>query len=141
MTNWYKKNETHDKIVISNTSLILYHGSSHYFKEFKDIFIKNSLRGRGIFFSNSIKYAKEFGNYIYQCEVNLSNPKVYLTSADYVADSFIKSSGNINKLIDILKEEGHDGVIIENSKVSTGTIREIISFGSDNIRIINIRKI
>ena len=59
----------------------LFHGSS--IKNINKLVPNKSvLRGYGIFLSNSLKYAKVFGEYIYICEVNLSNPKTYDDSLD-----------------------------------------------------------
>ena len=112
----------------------LYHGSKSDFDSFS-IPRKLSQRGGGIFFSNSERYAKEFGNIIYKCEIKFNNPKSYDTSLDFTIDEM--RSGGVEVLYSKLRSEGYDGIIIKKSKVSTGTIFEAIKFDSDNITILS----
>lgn len=111
----------------------LFHGSSI---ENIDNLVPNKsvLRGYGIFLSDSLKYAKVFGEYIYICEVNLTNPKIYDDSVDLEIDS-MRNNG-IDKLYDALQSKGHDGVIIYKSKVSIGTVKEVICFSENSVKII-----
>jgi hypothetical protein len=95
---------------------------------------KSVLRGYGIFLSNSLKYAKVFGEYIYICEVNLSNPKTYDDSLDFEVDC-MRNDG-VDKLYDALQLNGYDGVIIYKSKVSIGIVKEVICFNENSVKII-----
>ena len=123
--NWYRKAQSKE---------VLYHGSD---KEFTDFVPsdQSSLRGKGIFLSNSLRYAKVFGKYLYVCEVKLNNPKIYTDSLQYAIDQ-LKSEQSSSLLYDQLHAQGYDGVIIEKSKVSTGIVREVIVFDPINVRIL-----
>jgi len=108
----------------------LYHGSKAEFSTFRPSV--SSVRGWGIFLSDSRMYAEAFGGFIYTCRVRLNNPKVYATSSDFVVDE-MKSGGTAEDLTRGLAEDGFDGVVIERSKVSTGTVREVIAFDQANM--------
>jgi hypothetical protein len=110
---------------------VLYHGSKNRFSTFQ--LFTSHIRGRGIFFSDSIKYARCFGSFVYVCIVQLNNPKVYARSLDFTVDTMSIGMGDAEKLTIKLSKDGFDGVIIERSKVSTGTVREIICFNPSNI--------
>jgi len=124
--NWYKKAQT----IFSGT---YYHGSDK--KGLKTLLPskKNTVRGKGIFLSDSIKYAKTFGGIVYVCSVLFKNPKIYESSLDLEIDS-MRNNGYDN-LYFILKKQNYDGVIILKSKVSTGVIEEIICFEPQSIKI------
>jgi hypothetical protein len=118
---------------VSGKSYTLYHGSSFDFDFFKAP-EKSSLRGMGVFFSDSIKYAKEFGNIIYKCKVGFRKPKEYDDSLEFEIDAM--KAGGIDNLYYNLKENNYDGIIIKKSKVSTGRVLEVIKFDLNNIEII-----
>lgn len=126
--NWYKKAQ----------SEVLYHGSNKIFSQF-DPPTRITPRGKGIFFSDSPKYAKLFGKIIYACYVNLNNPKIYEDSLEFVKDERI--SQGLENLYKNLQKNGHDGIIILKSKVSTGWVKEVISFYPENIKILNTKTI
>jgi ADP-Ribosyltransferase in polyvalent proteins len=109
---------------------VLYHGSKNSFSSLRPSV--SGVRGRGIFFSDSIKYARVFGDFVHVCEIALDNPKVYATSADFVVDEMM-TVGGAEGLTRKLAEDGFDGVVIECSKVSTGTVREVVCFDPENI--------
>jgi hypothetical protein len=121
--NWYKKSQE-----------ILYHGSKENFDVFSAS-SKTSVRGSGIFFSNSLEYARLFGNIIYYCNVNLTYPKIYETSLDFTVDE-MRNNGT-DELYKKLQKDGFDGITILKSKVSTGIIKEVIAFRPQNIKIVN----
>jgi hypothetical protein len=104
---------------------VLFHGSNKAFKTF-DNPSKTTLRGTGVFLSNSIKYARQFGQYVYVVEIALKNPKTYETSVDFEVD--VMKNNTANALLRNLMKQGHDGVIINKSKVNTGVVKEVICF-------------
>lgn len=109
---------------------VLYHGSQTEFSSFLPSV--SNVRGYGIFFSDSVKYAKRFGNFVYACSVNLANPKIYANSSDFtVAEMTL--GGNAENLTRKLFEDGFDGVVIERSKVASGIVREVICFNPSSI--------
>lgn len=112
----------------------LYHGSKNDFDYFK-LPKKASLRGAGIFFSDRLKYAKEFGNIIYICRVGFFNPKEYTDSLDFAVEGM--KHGGVEELYTHLKNQGHDGILIKRSKVSTGIIFEAIKFDANNIETLD----
>jgi hypothetical protein len=95
---------------------------------------ESSIRGNGIFLSDSIKYAHEFGQYIYVCEVSLTNPKIYEDSVDFEVDAM--KTGGANQLTTLLKNQGYDGVVIIKSKVSVGKVKEVVCFNSSSVKIV-----
>jgi hypothetical protein len=111
----------------------LLHGSRNNFDHF-ELSKKISQRGPGIFFSDKLKYAKVFGNIIYLCRVGFFNPKEYIDSLEFTIDEM--RYGSVEKLYTHLKSQGHDGILIKRSKVSTGTIFEAIKFDANNIEIL-----
>jgi hypothetical protein len=117
-------------------SIVLYHGSKNIF----DHFVKQkkivSLRGDGIFFSDSWKYAKIFGNVIYTCNVKFVNPKIYSDSIEFSYDEIV--FGGVDELYSNLIKLGHDGIIIKKSKVSVGKIFEAIKFDQSGIEILDV---
>jgi len=115
---------------------VLYHGSNAAFSSF--IPSTSTVRGRGIFFSNSVRYAKKFGDFVYMCKVVLDNPKVYSRSVDFSAAALV-AGDSAEKLTLELAEAGFDGVVIERSKVSTGTVREVICFGPGSVTILDVK--
>lgn len=104
---------------------VLYHGSKAEFSSFRPSVSR--VRGWGIFLSDSLRYAEAFGDIVYMCRVRLDNPKTYATSSDFTVDE-MRSGGDAEDLTRSLAEDGFDGVVIERSKVSTGTVREVIAF-------------
>lgn len=114
---------------------VLYHGSKSEFSSFRPSV--SGVRGWGIFLSDSPKYAKVFGDILYTCRVRLDNPKIYATSSDFVGDE-MRSGGNAEELTRSLAEDGFDGVVIERSKVSTGTVREVIVFDPESITQLSV---
>ena len=121
-------------ILFDGKTYHLYHGSRHDFDSFV-LPEKTSQRGRGIFFSNSTRYAAEFGNILYECRVSFDNPKEYNDSLEFTVDEM--KAGNVDALYSLLKEQGYDGIVIKRSKVSTGIVLEAIKFDSNNIEILN----
>jgi hypothetical protein len=126
------------ELLLEETGFVdsLFHGSTKPgIKEFT-VSERSSLRGKGIFFSDSWKYAKKFGNVIYTCKVSLMNPIFYETSRDFETAS-MKHDSDVDLLYEDLKQQGHDGIIIARSKVSTGFIKEVICFQPTNIKILD----
>jgi len=121
------------KLLFEGKEYRLYHGSRHDFDSFL-LPEKASQRGRGIFFSNSIRYAKEFGDIVYECLIFFDNPKEYNDSLEFTVDEM--RSGGVESLYSLLTKQGYDGIIIKRSKVSTGTVLEAIKFDNSNIQII-----
>jgi len=130
-TNWYKKAQE----IFSGT---YYHGSNEEGLKALLESTKNTVRGKGIFLSNSIKYAKTFGRFVYVCSVLLEKPKIYESSLDLEIDS-MKYDGYDNLYFN-LKKQNRDGVVILKSKVSTGVIEEIICFKPQNVKIESVLK-
>jgi len=95
---------------------------------------ESNVRGTGIFLSDSIKYAQEFGRYIYICDVMISNPKMYEDSVDFEVDAM--KNGGAKQLSESLQKQGYDGVVIVKSKVSIGKVKEVICFNSNSVKII-----
>ena len=115
---------------------ILYHGSKAAFSSFLPS--TSTVRGRGIFFSDSLRYAKKFGDIVYVAKVTLDKPKVYWNSVDFTAAAMV-AGDSAERLTLELAAAGFDGVVIENSKVSTGTVREVICFDPGSATILEIR--
>lgn len=115
---------------------VLYHGSKERFSSFLPS--TSVVRGRGIFLSDSVRYAKEFGDLVYVCRVVLDNPKVYWNSVDFCAAALM-AGDSAEKLTIELAEAGFDGVVIDYSRVSTGTVREVICFGPGSVTILEVR--
>ena len=112
----------------------LFHGTS--MDNIKNLLpLESGIRGTGIFLSDSIKYAQEFGRYIYICDVTLSNPKIYEDSVDFEVD--VMKNGGTKQLFILLQTQGYNGVVILKSKVSIGYVKEVICFTSDSVKIIN----
>jgi hypothetical protein len=114
---------------------ILYHGSKENFSSFRPS--TSVVRGRGIFLSDSVRYAKEFGDLAYVCKVVLDNPKVYPRSVDFCAAALV-AGDSAEKLTLELAEGGFDGAVIERSRVSIGTVREVICFGPESVTILEV---
>lgn len=133
---WRRKAEGALGTPVSASAEELFHGSNQLFNEFSKEKIGKSQRGPGVFFSNSEKYAKVFGPYVYRCSVSLKNPKVYPTSMDFQVD-VLRSGDDVTALYDSLKADGHDGVVIKKSKVSTGVVREVIAFDPSSATILS----
>jgi hypothetical protein len=114
---------------------VLYHGSKERFSSF--VPSTSVVRGRGIFLSDSVRYAKEFGDLVYVCKVVLDNPKVYWNSVDFCAAAMVAGDSAETLTLE-LAAGGFDGVVIENSRVSTGTVREVICFGPESVTILEV---
>lgn len=136
---WRRKAEGALGTPVSASAEELFHGSNQLFNEFSKEKIGKSQRGPGVFFSNSEKYAKVFGPYVYRCIVSLKNPKVYPTSMDFQVD-VLRSGDDVTALYDSLKADGHDGVVIKKSKVSTGVVREVIAFDPSSATILVVER-
>ena len=65
----------------------------------------------------------------------MKNPKIYDTYEDFQEDfeiSALDSVGFTNKL----REQGHDGIMIENSTTDTGTLRnDYVVFDGNQLRV------
>jgi hypothetical protein len=117
--------------VINDT---FFHGSKSENITFFNIPEESSLRGKGIFFSNSIKYARLFGPHVYICLIELSNPKIYNDSLEFTIEE--TKYGGVDGLYNFLIQEGYDSIVINRSKVSIGIIKEVICFYSYTIKSI-----
>jgi hypothetical protein len=110
--------------MITQMSAVMYHGSDKKFKSFRCP-TKNTVRGKGLFFSDSLRYARTFGRYVYLCKVLLQNPRIYPDSVDYEID-----------------RSKHQGVgvdiVIVRSQVSTGIVKEVICFSPESIEIVSL---
>jgi hypothetical protein len=111
----------------------VFYGTNKEFDKFV-VPTRASLRGKGILFYDSLEYAKEFGKIIYVCEVELKKAKEYDQSLNFTLDEI--KNGNLEKMYAKLKNEGYDGIVIFNSKVSVGWVKEVIKFDGANIKII-----
>jgi hypothetical protein len=117
-------------LISNNFEETLFHGTSeNIIGEFKT---NKGLRGNGIFFCDSYKYAKKFGCNIYVCQILLTKPKIYVNSLDLEIDS--QKNNSSENLCEILKKDGYDGIVILNSKVSTGIVKEVICFYPNAIK-------
>jgi len=114
---------------------VLYHGSKASFSSF--VPSTSVVRGRGIFLSDSIRYARKFGDLVYVCRVVLDNPKVYWNSVDFCAAAMVAGDSAETLTLE-LAAGGFDGVVIERSKVSTGTVREVICFDPGSVTILEV---
>lgn len=116
----------------SYSNITLYHGSDNKFSEFAKDKSPYSLpwtQGSvGYYFTDNIKYASDYGRYVYKTTATLNNP--YIVPNDSYEHTFI-SPERKNELI----SQGYDSVIY---KSPSGDRNEYIIFDMDNVNIDDI---
>jgi hypothetical protein len=83
---------------------------------------------RGIYFTTDSEYAAQYGEWVYQCRVTLSNPRVYSEEESH-------GMMEIDRLA--LIDEGYDGRIIEYDDGQ----KDIIAFHPHQIKLRKITRV
>jgi hypothetical protein len=98
---------------------IVFHGSDEMFENFS---IDES---HGVFFASDVDYAKEYGNVVYKCVVQLKNPRIY---------SQLESENDMEIDRMILIDKGYDGRIVmyDNGEC------DVVAFYEHQIKILEI---
>lgn len=112
------------KITKNGEPMIVYHGTDADFKEFDRTRMQQNFGtkvGKGIFFSESLKYAQGYGKNIVRAYLKIENPYVfdnYQTLYHYIENSGNKIASRILSYryfcmdyADRLKYLGHDGTV------------------------------
>jgi hypothetical protein len=126
----------------SNT-LKLYHASPKKFTKFNksklgDNMGKTPSNMKGFFFSDNIKVAESFGEYLYTCEITIN--KSYVIDAK--GKDYSQFKHQLNDISDKVSIDKYDSIIIKNYKDSfedEPTIStQYIIFDTKNIKIIDV---
>ena len=75
----------------------------------------------------------EYGNpTVYRLKMKMKNPKIYDSYEDFEDDFDVSSADFVKRL----KEQGHDGIMVENSTTDTGTLRnDYVVFDGKQLRV------
>lgn len=69
---------------------------------------------------------------VYRLKMKMKKPKIYDTYEDFEDDFDVSSADFVKRL----KEQGHDGIMIENSRTDTGTLRnDYVVFDGNQLRV------
>ena len=104
LKEWFGDSKIVDK---NDNPLMVYHGSGEQF----DDFISSPMTG-GIYFSDSLDHAQDYGHSIYKVYLKVENPIVIDAEDKYFDDFYL----NIKDAIKECKMYDNDGVIIKNLK-------------------------
>jgi hypothetical protein len=104
-------------IVDSGGNLLeLYHGTNNKFKSFDESYQKNGWLGKGFYFTDDKKFAKENGKYVMKVLLNIKNP--FYVKGDGGSDAYseVNRLFNPDKILSddielLLKANSYDGVI------------------------------
>jgi hypothetical protein len=83
---------------------------------------------RGMYFTTDPEYAAQYGEWVYECRVTLSNPRVYSEEESH-------GMMEIDRLV--LIDEGYDGRIIEYADGQ----KDIIAFHQHQIKLRKITRV
>lgn len=108
----------------------LYHGSDYRLNPGEQF--DPSIGGEyGIYLSPNRKYAKMYGEHLYEVLVNIQNPF-------YVEGKYQISPKDITKEdIDNLKNKGYDSIVVTNDAIENAS--EIVVFEPEQVHILQIR--
>ena len=108
----------------------LYHGSDYQLKadEYLD---PNHGDEYGIYLSPNKKYAKMYGQNLYETFVNIQNP-IYVEGKHEVSPKDLTSE-DIQKI----KNEGHDSIVVSNDGIENAS--EIVVFDPEQVHVLERR--
>lgn len=147
------------EIILSDK--IYYHGTNRSFTKFKytdDSGVHGDFYGKGVYVTDNLDYAKEFGSTILKCKVKATNPFDLTKPTLKMFDEFlpfIKNKGDITKIktlvkmkaittafkyvrnnvsIEDMKKIGYDCIVAYADHEKGGV--EIVVFDPNNIEVI-----
>ena len=96
--------------------LELYHGTNINFDSFDEEYQLNGWLGKGFYFTEKRKYAKENGKYIKKVNINMKNPFYPESNSpselySEVNKLFNPDKTDIDEISYLLKKNGYDGVV------------------------------
>ncbi len=103
---------------------VLYHGTWKNFDEF-------DVPETGIYFTDNLKAAKAYGEVI-RVYLSLQNPLVL----DFEGSRDMGEHENILDEVTFAKEEGFDGLIVNNSFDGENTLNQFVAFSQNQIYVI-----
>lgn len=129
----------------NNISIICYHCSNEKFNKFSlQYFGKHDtgMWGRGIYLTNKIAVASQYGHILYTCKLNLQNPFI-IESGDMDKLNYYLSLGeDNNEVTDKLIDMGYDGLVSKNENFLVGSrfikADQYVAFNPNDVKIIKI---
>ncbi len=129
----------------NNIDITCYHGSNEKFDKFSlKYFGKHDagMWGRGIYLTNKIAVALQYGFYLYTCNLNLQNPFIIESGDEKKLKYYLSLGKDNNEVTNKLIEMGYDGIISKNEKflVNSRMIKadQYIAFDPNNVKILKL---
>ena len=85
----------------------------------------------GIYLSPNRRYAKMYGQHLYDTRANIQNP-IYVEGKHEISPKDLTKAD-----IQRLKDEGYDGIVVTNDTVESAS--EVVAFDSDQVHIMEVR--